>query len=262
MHKKNIIKIDIIKKTTFYLSLIILWYVIYILGVNILKWWKPYAIPNPKGVFDVFIYMVKDGSLFLSIIYTLKRAFIGYAISIIIGLILGLFVTRFKFADKNIRPLILGMQTLPSICWVPFAILWFGITESSIIFVIIMGSTFCVAMAVENGIKNVNPLYIKVAKTMGANERQLYIRVILPASLPSLINGLKQGWSFAWRALLSGEVLSASIGLGHSLMLGRDLADINQVMLIMIIIVIVGALIDKYLFSKIENTVLKKMGFI
>ena len=100
---------------------------------------------------------------------------------------------------------------------IQFSILWFGLTEQAIIFVVIMGSAFSMAVATDNAIQNVPPIYKKAALTMGANQKQIYWKVILPASLPELISGLKQGWSFAWRALMSGEVMTTCIGLGQTL---------------------------------------------
>ena len=125
-----------------------------------------------------------------------------------------------------------------------------------------MGAAFSIAIATDNAIKNVQPIYKKAALTMGATQKQLYLQVIFPACLPELVSGLKQGWSFAWRALMSGEVMTTSIGLGQTLIMGRDLADINQVMLIMIIIIIVGAMIDKVIFSKIERKILSQRGLL
>ena len=142
----------------------------------------------------------------------------------------------------------------------PFAILWFGLNESSIIFVVVMGSVFSISLAVESGIKEVPPIYIKAAKTMGVTPANMYTKVIFPAALPSFVAGLKQAWSFAWRALMSGEVMSASVGLGYTLMIGRDLADINQVMTVMLVIVLIGIVIDKGIFSSVENYLLKKRG--
>ena len=123
-----------------------------------------------------------------------------------------------------------------------------------------MGAAFGIAISVDNAIKNIQPIYVKAALTMGASKSQLYRRVILPAALPELVSGLKQGWSFAWRALMAGEVMTTSIGLGQTLITGRDLADINQVMLVMLVIVIIGILIDKCIFSVIEKHLLKKRG--
>ena len=154
----------------------------------------------------------------------------------------------------------LGVQTLPSVCWVPFSILWFGLSTKAILFVTVMGSAFSIAISVDNAIKNVLPIYTKAALTMGASKRQIYLHVILPACLPEFLTGLKQGWSFAWRALMAGEVMTTSIGLGQTLITGRDLADINQVMLVMLVIVAVGMLIDKCFFSVLEHRILLKRG--
>jgi NitT/TauT family transport system permease protein len=245
----------------FYALLLAAWQGLYFLCVPVLELWKPYAFPNPIGVGKSLYTLIEQNMLFVAVFYSLKRAIIGYFMSIGAGIVLGFFLVKFKILVSTVKPLILGIQTLPSICWVPFAILWFGLNESAIIFVIVMGSTFSIAISVDMAIRNVNPLYIKAAKTMGAKGFSLYAKVICPASLPSLITGLKQGWSFAWRSLMAGEVMSASIGLGQALTMGRDLADINRVMLIIMIIVILGVLIERLVFSIMEERILKKLGY-
>lgn len=184
----------------------------------------------------------------------------GYLISLFIGLSLGLIIIRFRYLDETISPLLLGLQTLPSICWLPLAILWFGIGEDAIIFVIAIGSTFSIAIATLSGIKNVPPIYMRVAKTMGARGMKAYTTVIVPAALPAIISGMKQGWSFAWRALMAGELLSPKDGLGYALTLGRDLNDMNQVVGVMIIIIIIGLVIDKFLFGQLEYVVRYRWG--
>lgn len=204
--------------------------------------------------------MIVDGTLGIAVLASAKRIIVGYLLSIIIGIIVGLAIVRFKYLDENISPLILGLQTLPSICWLPFSILWFGLNESAIIFVITIGSTFAVSIAIESGMKNINPLFVRAAKTMGATGFKLYWNVIIPASLPSIISGLKQGWSFAWRALMAGEMISATKGLGQVLIVGRDLADISQVMAVMIVIVILGIAVDKLIFGRVERDIRQKWG--
>lgn len=204
--------------------------------------------------------MVVDGTLAVAVLASAKRILLGYFLSIIIGILVGLAIVRFKYLDENVSPLILGLQTLPSICWLPFSILWYGLNESAIIFVIAVGSTFAVSIAIESGMKNINPIFVRAAKTMGAKGFKLYWNVIIPASLPSIISGLKQGWSFAWRALMAGEMISATKGLGQVLMVGRDLADISQVMAIMIVIVVLGVAVDKLIFGRIEINIRQKWG--
>ena len=158
------------------------------------------------------------------------------------------------------RDLVLGLQTLPSVAWIPFSILWFGLSEATIIFVIAIGSTFAIAIATEDGIKNVNPQFLKAAKTMGIKGQKLYFKVVLPAALPMIVSGMKQGWSFAWRALMAGEMLVGTKGLGYILMVGRDLADISQVVAVMIVIILLGILIEKLVFLKIESNLREKWG--
>jgi NitT/TauT family transport system permease protein len=240
--------------------LIIVWELIYKLNVEYLGVWKSYSFPSPIDVTKTLLNLIKDNTLGIAIIASLKRVSLGYLISTFIGLMLGIIIVKFKYIDENLKPLILGLQTLPSICWLPFAILWYGLNESSIIFVIVIGSTFSIAIAVESSIKNINPIYVKAARTLGAKGKKIYLDVILPASLPEIIAGMKQGWSFAWRALMAGEMLSATTGLGQVLMMGRDLSDISQVMAIMIVIIIIGLIVEKFIFGKIEENIRTRWG--
>ncbi|CUH94626.1 putative membrane protein [Propionispora sp. 2/2-37] len=237
-----------------------IWEVAYKVGVDILRIWKPYVFPSFFDVTRTLFGLISDNSLSIAVLASARRIFAGYLLSVALGLVIGLLVVRFKYLDENLSPIILGMQTLPSICWLPFAILWYGLNESAIIFVIAVGSTFAVAMSIESGIKNISPLYIRAAKTMGARGIKLYWNVTMPASLPSLIAGLKQGWSFAWRALMAGEMMSATKGLGQILMVGRDLADISQVMAVMIVIIVLGVTVDKLIFGRIERNVRQRWG--
>ncbi len=246
----------------FLIILVAAWQGFYWVFVDLLEWCKPYSVPSPGGVAERFLQLCSDGSLLEATGNSLLRGIAGYAIAVVLGVVLGLVMNRFQYLQKNLKPLVLGVQTLPSVCWVPFSILWFGLSTEAILFVVVMGSAFSIAISVDNAIKNVLPIYTKAALTMGAGRRQLYLHVILPASLPELVSGMKQGWSFAWRALMAGEVMTTSIGLGQTLIMGRDLADINQVMLVMLVIVLVGILIDKCIFSVIENRMLKKRGLI
>jgi NitT/TauT family transport system permease protein len=244
----------------FYLILIAIWELAYEIVVDWLRIWKPYIFPSPIAVFTTLWSLIVDGTMSIAVLASAKRILVGYLLSIIIGIIVGLAIVRFKYLDENLSPLILGLQTLPSICWLPFSILWYGLNESAIIFVITIGSTFAVSIAIESGMKNINPLFARAAKTMGAKGFSLYWNVIIPASLPSIISGLKQGWSFAWRALMAGEMISATKGLGQVLMVGRDLADISQVMAIMIVIIVLGVAVDKLIFGKIELNIRQRWG--
>lgn len=240
--------------------LVAVWQGFYWIFVDLLRLFKPYSVPSPGGVAERFVQLCSDGTIFTATGNSLLRGIIGYVIAVVLGILLGLLINHFGYLQKNLKPLVLGVQTLPSVCWVPFSILWFGLSTQAILFVVVMGAAFSIAISVDNAIKNVQPIYTKAALTMGASRRQLYLYVVFPACLPELVSGMKQGWSFAWRALMAGEVMTTSIGLGQTLIMGRDLADIDQVMLVMLVIVLVGILIDKCIFSVVENRLLKKRG--
>lgn len=245
----------LLKKTAFYLLLIIIWEMVFRL-----KLWPAFSFPSPLGVLENLVSGAKDLSYFIAVGVSVKRVLLGYIISLTFGFSLGLIVTKVRFLDETLSPLLLGLQTLPSICWLPLSILWFGIGEDSIIFVVAIGSTFSIAMSVVSGIKNVPPIFIRVAKTMGAKGSKAYTTVIIPAALPSIVSGMKQGWSFAWRALMAGELLSPKDGLGYALTIGRDLADMNQVVGVMIIIIMIGLLIDKFVFGRLEKSIRYRWG--
>lgn len=244
----------------FWVLLVAAWQGFYWVFVDLSAICKPYSVPSPGGVAQKFAELCSDATLIEATANSLLRGIGGYALAVVLGVFLGLIMNRFGYLQKNLKPLVLGIQTLPSVCWVPFSILWFGLSTQAILFVVVMGSAFSIAISVDNAVKNVQPIYTKAALTMGAGKRQLYLNVIFPASLPELISGMKQGWSFAWRALMAGEVMTTSTGLGQTLIMGRDLADIDQVMLVMLVIVLVGILIDKFIFSGIEKRVLRKRG--
>lgn len=259
MYKKEK-KQTILGSILFYIGLLVLWQIVFWMGTEVLAIWESYTFPSIVGIIERFFELWKDGTIAESIGYSLGRGVIGYIISCIIGCIVGAVILNVKYLNTYLKPMLMGIQTLPSICWVPFAILWFGLGENSILFVIIMGSALSIALSVESSVRNVDKIYVQAASTMGAKGIKMLYKVIIPAAIPMLISGFRQGWSFAWRALMAGEVISSSVGLGYTLMVGRNLADINQVMLVMIIIVIIGIIVDKVFFSLIEKRVLRKRG--
>lgn len=259
MKSKKSIK-NILGAVCFYGGVIAIWQIVYILGTQVFEVWKTYSFPNIMGIAAAFKRLVSAGTIQMAVLSSITRGIVGYLIACVLGCFIGMLILRYKTLSKYLKPMLMGIQTLPSICWVPFAILWFGLGNDAIVFVVIMGSTLSISLSVESSIRSIEPLYMAVAGIMGAKGVKLITKVIIPAALPALISGFRQGWSFAWRALMSGEAISSSIGLGYTLMLGRDLADINQVMLVMIVIIILGIIMDKLCFSLIENKVLAKRG--
>jgi NitT/TauT family transport system permease protein len=161
---------------------------------------------------------------------------------------------------ETVGSLVLGLQTLPSICWLPLAILWIGLNDQAIIFVVVMGALFSVTLGVENGIKTIPPVYLKAARTLGTKEFAIAAQVMLPAAMPSILQGFKQGWTFAWRSLMAGELLFFTLSLGNLLESGRDLNDVSQVMAIIVIIIVIGIIIDALFFATFERRLRERRG--
>lgn len=204
---------------------------------------------------------IQDRTLLFATGISLRRMLIGYGISLIIGVPLGVLLARIDWLEETVGSLVVGLQTLPSICWLPLALLWFGLNDRAILFVVIMGSMINMTSAVKDGIKNLPPVYMRAAQTMGTRPLAVYLEVLLPASLPAILIGAKLGWSFAWRALLSGELLFVTLGLGQMLMMGRELQDMSQVVAVMLVIIALGLLTDLAIFGWLEDRVRERWGF-
>lgn len=247
--------IRVLTQAVFYGLLLAAWQALFDLKI-----WPQYLFPSPGQVASALAYGFADKSLPIGILVSLKRLLLGYGFSIIFGVLLGLVIGKVRLLDETVGGFLVGLQTLPSICWLPLAILWFGLSESAILFVVVMGSLLSVTLATDSGVKNIQPIYIRAGRNMGARGYDLFLHVVLPAALPSILIGLKQGWSFAWRSLMAGEILFMSLGLGHLLNTGRELNDMSQVIAVMIVIVSIGVVMEGLVFGTAEKKVRRLWG--
>lgn len=244
--------------SAFFLSLALIWELAVRYGG-----WSPVILPSPVTVGAYLWSALLDGTLVDATLVTLKRLLIGYVIGVAMGLPLGFLCSASKFAEDTIGALALGFQTLPSVCWIPLALLWFGQTESAMLFVVVMGTAWSVVIATDMGARTISPSYAKAARTMGSEGFHKWTRVILPASLPFLISGMKQGWAFAWRSLMAAEIfvtILTGFGLGQLLHYGRELNAMEQVIGIMLVIVVIGLAADKALFAPWERFLHARWG--
>ena len=242
----------------FFIALVAIWS-----AITHAQIWSPVLLPSPRNVLDYLVNAARDGSLLSASIVTMRRLLIGYFIGLVIGLPLGLLTASLTFVEDTIGVLALGLQTLPGVCWVPLALLWFGQTEGAMLFVVIMGTVWSVVIATDTGVRTIPPIYARAARTMGSSVVHKWVYVILPASLPFLISGMKQGWAFAWRSLMAAEIyvtILTGFGLGHLLHYGRELNSMDQVIGIMLVIVVIGLLADKILFSPWERFLHARWG--
>ncbi len=206
---------------------------------------------------------MRDGSLPIAIKISLMRLCIAFGVAVILGTALGLLNGTIPLFRRTVGALALGLQTLPSICWLPLAIVWFGLSERAILFVTLMGALLAITIAVSDGILNIPPLYLRAARMMGARGFRLYREVMLPAAFPAVISGAKQGWAFAWRSLMAGELIGVSkgaLGLGQQLNVGRDLNDMSLVLAVMTLLILIGVIADRLIFTRLENSVRRRWG--
>jgi len=227
--------------------------------------WSPVLVPSPLSVGRYLYEAAVDGTLWSAILVTMRRLMLGYLFGIALGLPIGLLIARFRFLGDTIGLLALGLQTLPSVCWVPLALLWFGQTEGAMFFVVVMGTLWSMIIATDNGVRNVPPIYARAARTMGSSGLHVWLRVMLPASLPFIVSGMKQGWAFAWRSLMAAEIyvtILSGFGLGNLLHYGRELNAMEQVIGIMLVIILIGLLADKILFSPWERFLHRRWGTV
>ena len=227
------------------------------------KFWSPVLFPSPESVTRYLWEAARDGTLGEAAVVTLRRLSAGYAIGLLAGIPIGLLTARYRFLHDTLGLMALGLQGLPSVCWVPLSLLWFGQTELAMLFVVVMGTVWSVVLATESGVRNVNPLYIRAARTMGSKWLHIWIRVMLPAALPFIVSGMKQGWAFAWRSLMAAEIfvtILSGAGLGQLLHYGRELNAMEQVIGIMFILVTIGLVADKVLFSPWERWLHRRWG--
>ncbi|GCE46777.1 NitT/TauT family transport system permease protein [Thermosporothrix hazakensis] len=244
-----------VRRIVFYIAVVLFWQ-----GIVSLHIWPEYALPGPLEVLNALILGLQSGLFVLASLVSLQRMLIGYAISMVIGVLLGILIGRVRVAEETLGTLVMGLQALPSVCWLPLAVLWFGLSEQAIIFVVVMGALFSITLGVVNGIKNTPPIYLNAARTLGARGIALATQVILPAAMPAILNGFKQGWGFAWRSLMAGELLFASLSLGNQLQAGRDLNDAAKVLAVMLVIIAIGVIIDSLLFATLERRLRERWG--
>ncbi len=247
---------DAISTAIFLTVFLGIWQLIFILGI-----FPVVSLPSPLMVAQSLVDLIAEGTLIYSTAVTLMRLFIGFITSIIIGVGVGLAMVKFPQFGKTMNSFAVGLQSFPSIAWVPFAILLIGLNDSGILFVVIMSSVFSIMISTYSCVRNIPPIYLRSARNMGAKGISLFRHVMLPAATPSLIIGIRQGWSFAWHALVGAEMLITTlVGLGYILSVGREFSNMSQIIAAMIVIFTIGLIFDRLVFSKIEDKVRDRWG--
>jgi NitT/TauT family transport system permease protein len=226
--------------------------------------WKPeYVLPPPATVFDT---LFSDfGDILDAVSTTMVRAVEGFTLAVVIGTLVGAVVSRNRILRAGIGSMITGLQTMPSIAWFPLAILLFKATNGAILFVVVLGAAPSIANGLIHGIDHIPPVYLRAGRVLGARGYQSFRHIVLPAALPSFVAGLKQGWAFAWRSLLAGELLvliPGTFSLGYRLELERGLNNTEGVIAIMMVIFVIGVIVDGVFFGTIEKQIRRRYGLV
>ncbi|MFF3646573.1 ABC transporter permease [Streptomyces sp. NPDC002564] len=226
----------------------------------------PSRLPAPGAVWDVVWQAWLEGELLGYIWTSVSRGLLGFGLALLIGTPLGLLVARLKFLRAALGPILSGLQSLPSVAWVPPAVIWLGLNNSMMYAVILLGAVPSIANGLVSGVDQVSPLFLRAGRTMGATGLSGTWHVLLPAALPGYVAGLKQGWAFSWRSLMAAEIIASypdlGLGLGQLLENGRNASDMAMVFEAIGLILLVGVAIDLLLFSPLERWVLRSRGLL
>ncbi|WP_264990570.1 ABC transporter permease [Mycobacterium kiyosense] len=239
--------------------ILVTWQILYLSG-----WKSPVVLPGPAAVVANLCQQVQEPLLWQAVWTTLNRALLGFGLALLIGAIAGALVARNGLLRAALGPIITGLQTMPAIAWFPFAIIFFGLNTSAILFVIVIGAAPSVAIGVMAGADHIPPLLLRAAKTMELTGVALYRHVIVPASLPMFVSGLRQGWAFAWRSLMAGELVvlvSNTASIGVLLENAQNMADMPAAIAIMIVILLIGIVMDSA-FGAADRLIRRRWGLL
>ncbi len=228
---------------------------------------KPtYALPSPADVALTIRDKARSGDLLEAVLTSLRRGGLGFAAALAVGTPLGMLIARFRSVRRGIGPIVSGLQNLPSVAWVPAAIIFFGLSDTAIYAVVLLGAVPSIANGMVSGLDQVPPLYRRVGQVLGARGLTQARYVLLPAALPGYLAGLRQGWAFSWRSLMAAELITYSpelgFGLGQLLDQGRQLQDMAAVFTGILAILLVGIAVELAVFSPIERRVLRRRGLL
>lgn len=241
------------------LLLLLLWQLYVVLAKQ-----RSDVVPAPSDVWVTLGRLWAEGTLQESVATSVQRGIIGFAVSLAIATPIGLVLSQSRFLRSAFGPLISGLQVLPSVAWVPAAIIWFGLSDATVYFVLLMGAIPSIVNGLIAGVDQVPPQYRSMGTVLGATRVRMAIDIVLPAALPSYISGLKQGWAFSWRSLMAAEIIavggSLGFGLGSLLQRGRDLSDMSMVIAAIGAILVVGIVVELAVFAPLERRILRRRG--
>ena len=218
--------------------------------------------PSAVDVLGVLVADFKQSAFQAALLGSMRRMAIGYVLVMIIGVSSGLLLGRFRFLDELMGSLTVAIHAIPGAAWVPLAILWFGMTEQAVIFTILLGAVGIVMVNTDSGIRDVPPLIVRAAKTMGAKGVNFFWFVVVPAAIPKIVDGLRLAWAFGWRALMAGELITSVSGLGQLLSQVAKAGQLDHLLALMLLIAVIGMTVDGLVFKRMEHAVRVRWGLV
>ena len=227
--------------------------------------WRPYVIKPPATVISELGSIMTTARFYEAVSITMQRAALGFLLATVVGSAIGMAVSQSELLRRAIGSIITGLQSMPSIAWFPFAIMMFGLTETAILSVIVLGAAPAIANGLISGVDHIPPILLRVGNVLGARGVAAWRHVVLPAALPAFVSGLKQGWAFAWRSLMAGELLvmiASRPSIGVRLHTAREQADASGLMAMMIVVLLIGILVDSLVFGSAERRIRRNRGLL
>lgn len=239
----------------FYGGILLVWAV-----GSYVAWWPRGIFPDPRAVLAALARGLGDTTYLVGLWSSLRRILLGYGLSVVLGILIGVATGRVRWLRDTVGSLVTALWSLPSIAWLPLTLLWFGPTEQALYFIVVNGGLLSIAVSTSTGVQQIPPLYLRAARNLGAGPGRVLWQVVVPAALPSILIGLKQGWAFAWRGLMAGELLFVHVGLGRLLRAGQEAQDLGGVVAVMLMIVAVGLVVDRFVFGRFERWIQTRWG--
>lgn len=231
-----------------------------------LRWQPDWILPGPGQVWDSLWNQYEQDILVESVLNSVRRAAQGFLISIVVATPIGLALGLSRKLRAIFGPILVGLQQLPSVAWVPAAIIWFGLSDATIYTVVLLGAVPSIANGLIAGMDQIPPIYLRAGDVLGARGWNRIVRIVLPAAWPGYLSGLEQGWAFAWRSLMAAELIAVSpalgLGIGQMLDVGRTLGDMALVLGSILVILFVGVLVERVVFSPIRTRTLRNRGLL
>lgn len=228
--------------------------------------WRPtYVIPGPATVLPRLGNLLTTAKFYEAVAITMQRAALGFTLATVVGMAVGMAVSQSALLRRAIGSIITGLQSMPSIAWFPFAILVFKVSEAAILFVIVLGAAPAIANGLISGVDHIPSILLRVGRVLGAKGVTAWRHVVLPAALPAFVSGLKQGWAFAWRSLMAGELLvmiASRPSIGVRLNTARDLSDASGLIAMMLVVLLIGILVDSLVFGSVERQIRRNRGLL